>query len=171
MRWLIIYFGIIKFSYSSQHPKDLLLIPSLNNAEYTKPEKSKKKASGSLGLRGTGISLTVINVLRSAPWWEAKRSWDQSIYARQKAFSWATGIEWLSCNCLALTMHQATCKMVEVNRRSRINKKTSLNLTIQLVFCAFHINFWSEWRGLNVRRYHPNAIRKGQKAIISYKKG
>ena len=123
MRWLIIYFGIIKFSYSSQHPKDLLLIPSLNNAEYTKPEKSKKKASGSLGLRGTGISLTVINVLRSAPWWEAKRSWDQSIYARQKAFSWATGIEWLSCNCLALTMHQATCKMVEVNRRSRINKK------------------------------------------------
>lgn len=44
------------------------LIPPLNKAEYTELEKSlKKKAVASLWLHGTGISLTVIIVLRSAP--------------------------------------------------------------------------------------------------------
>ena len=43
-----------------------------------------------------------------------------------------------------VTMHQAICGMVEVNESSKMNKKTSRNLTIQLVFCAFHTKLWSE---------------------------
>ena len=49
-----------------------------------------------------------------------------------------------SCTDYALTMHQAISGMVEANGSGKMNKKTSQNLTIWLVFCAFHTKLWSE---------------------------
>ena len=49
-----------------------------------------------------------------------------------------------SCTDYALTMHQAICGMVEAKGSGKMNKKTSQNLTIWLVFCAFHTKLWSE---------------------------
>ena len=60
-----------------------------------------------------------------------------------------------SCTDYALTMHQAICGMVEANGSGKMNKKTSQNLTIQLVFCAFHTKLWSEWQDLNLRPLPP----------------